>query len=89
MSLATRPRLVAPVFNPTPATNGADLLRQMGRMGLFQPGVPVSLGGHGGQLRDLCADTETARTVAALGPHAPQVFKAQRLGTDALTPHHP
>ena len=84
MSLATPPTPAAPALNPTLAANGADLLRQMGRLGLFQPGVPVSLGGHGDQLRDLCADAETARTVAALGPYAPQVFRAQRLAIEAL-----
>ena len=83
MSLAT-PTTPAAIINPAPAANGADLLRQMGRMGLFKIGVPVSQGGHGGQLSDLCEDAETARTVAAMGPYAPEVFKAQRLAIEAL-----
>jgi len=84
MSLATPPTPAAPVLNPSLAANGADLLRQMGHLGLFQHGVPVSLGGQGGQRRDLCAEVETARAVAALGHHAPQVFRAQRLAIEAL-----
>lgn len=84
MSLATPLPTGASRLNPTLAANGADLLRQMGHMGLFQTGVPVSLGGHGGEMRDLCADTETARTVAALGSYAPQVFRSQRLAIESL-----
>ncbi len=84
MSLATPHTSLAPAINTVLAANGADLLRQMGRMGLFKTGVPVSLGGEGGQLCDLCADAETARTLTSLGPYAPQVFRAQRLAIEAL-----
>ncbi len=84
MSFAMPNTLAASAVNAPPAANGADLLRQMGRMGLFKPGVPVALGGDGGQLRDLYANAETAQAIAALGPYAPQVFKAQRLAIEAL-----
>ncbi|WP_157826936.1 hypothetical protein [Macromonas nakdongensis] len=84
MSLATPNTSAAPPVAADHPANGADLLRQMGRMGLFKPGVPVALGGDGGQHGDLYANAETARAIAALGPYAPQVFKAQRLTIEAL-----
>lgn len=84
MSLAAPTPAPASATHPALAANGADLLRQIGDMGLFKTGVPIALGGNGGQLRDLCADTETARVLTALGPYAPQVFRAQRLAIEAL-----